>query len=74
MREILCILIIAVGICGTSRAGVTDCLRLPATLQKACMDYVVKADYRLVPAIKPEFAAHVRLPKKRHGYVRVAQK
>lgn len=67
MREALCILIIAVGICGTSNAGVTDCLRLPATMQKACMDYVSKTDYRrLVPALKPDMMQG-NWHSKRHG-------
>lgn len=70
MREALCILIIAVGICGTSNAGVMDCLRLPASMQKACMDYVSKDDYRLVPALKPDMMQGVKVGNwhsKHHG-------
>lgn len=81
MREMLCILIIAVGICGTSEAGVVDCLRLPAPMQKACMDYTVRADYELIPAIKPEFAVnlkrsnlHLKLGKRRRDFERLAQR
>lgn len=68
MVKLPCALIILAGICGTSRADVANCLRMPAAMQKACMDYTTKADYVVFPAIEPEFARtslHLKPHKKR---------